>query len=616
MNLRRLTAWLRVTPRREFPFTMTVVILAVAIPTAGLLFFMNRAMNAEGERLHSDLTEARRHSLESVRNHIRQALEARLRAAAENANSSQPPPERFQAVMQHSEAAGCLILNAQGAVAFPVLTLPDTEEESTLPAEEAMNDLEQAAVRAGHPPDAEMRLKLTEAVGRDALAPTGRSLRGQALLAALMELPPSHPRRTELLTDLQRLTADRTHAMPTAQRLFLAEELERMGAKVALPQAAAESFSLQMAGVAAVPQEAGTLIPAAGEPDIFSIRLKGAGAVLFLRQGQLHAGFMATAAPLLAADGLTPRIGPHEPAPEIVPLAAIALGPVLPGWDIAVTGADAAAAIAGRIAQMKRLYLVSAIGGCLLIGALAGWAIRRFALRARDTQMKQDFLSLVSHELKTPLTSIRLFVDSLAAGGLEEPERARTYLDFIRRENERLSRLVENFLTFSRIESGRMVFDFHIVHPDDIADAVRAAVAGRVDVPGCDFQTSSDAGLPLVKADPGSLTTALVNLVDNALKYTREDKRIAFTVTRSAAGVVFAVTDNGIGMSTETLQHLGEKFYRDRAAAAAGQKGFGLGLNIVRSIVAAHNGTLETASTVGAGSRFAITLPACLEESP
>ena len=626
MIRRRLTDWLPRAQRWELPFTMTVVCHAVAIPTAGLLFFMNRAMNAEGQRLLGDVMTSRQETLQDARNAARLALETRLQAVANPAKTASAPWRQFQALLSAEDIAGALILDADGTVVFPILTLPGTDGEEDgsqpdSPAEihELLEEHRTSAVLSGRFADEGSRLLLADAMSRPRLlharSTSGRRLQPSALLAALEELPADHPRRAELLGSLRGAVTDYQNAMPSGQRLFLAGALEKLGAPVVLPFASAEAFSLEQAGYAGPPPDR-QVFHATRDPGLFSIRLRDADAVVFMRRADLQSSLLAIAGPVLASQGLTASLLPHASAPGGAPLSSVALGTLLPGWDLVAYGPNAATAVAARIQRLKHLYLISAIGGCLLIGILAGWAIRQFALRARDTRMKQDFLPLVSHELKTPLTSIRLFVDSLDEGGLEEPERARTYLDFIRRENERLSRLVDNFLTFSSLGSERRAFEFDLIHPDEIADAVRSAVSTRVNTPDCQFQTSSASDLPLINADPGALTTALINLVDNALKYSRGGKQIVFSVTAEAASVVFAVTDNGIGMSRETMKHLGEKFYRDRTAAVSGQKGFGLGLHIVRSITQAHGGHLEIISTIGSGSRFALRLPAAPDEFP
>ena len=619
MILPALVRWLRVSPQKELPFTLTVIILAVAIPTTGLLFFMNRAMNGEGQKLLVQLNETRQTSLDQALRKVRESLEARVVESTQTNDPATGPAQRFQTIMQHRKVDGCLILNNKGEILYPVLTRPmpeggrtTVEEKVDVIIEDAANDI----TRSGQTPTTAAMLKTVDALGSGKLIsarePPGRLLRVQAMLAAVQELPISHPRRPVLLADLSKAVNDDSLGMPTGQRSFLAKSLLSMDQTIDWPWLDASAFSLKMAHSYAVPEASGVLVPVTSAPDILAIRPGGGSTVLFLQQASLLKTLEEVASRTLAAEGLSARLAPHGGWADATPLATRPLGLMLPGWEIAAFGPDAASTIAKQIQRMKSIYRVAAIGGCVLIAGLAAWAIRRFAQRSHDNQVKHDFLSVVSHELKTPLTSIRMFVDSLADGGMEDPERAHTYLDFIRRENERLSRLVTNFLTFSKLESGRMDFDFHIVHPEDVGEAVTGAISGRIDQPQTQFSYSPEKHLPLIKADLGALTTALVNLIDNAIKYSGAgaDKRIGFNIYREGTDVAFSVTDNGIGMSAGTIARVGEKYFRDRHAGNDGRNGFGLGLHIVRSMVEAHGGKLDITSTQEVGSRFVVRLPA------
>jgi signal transduction histidine kinase len=617
MMPRTLVRWLRISPQKELPFTMAVIILAVAIPTTGLLFFMNRAMNGEGDQLLVKLDQSRQTSLDQALIKVREALDARVVETIQSNEPTTDPAKRFQIIMQHQTADGCLILNSKGAILYPVLTQPTQEDERStaeakadLVIDDAVNDL----TRSGQALTAQAMLKTVDSLGRGKLASakemSGRLLRIQAMLAAAQEVPVSHPRRAELLESLTKAVADDSLGMATGQRIHLAKSLVSMGQTIDWPWLEASEFSLKLAHSYAVPDTTGVLVPVASAPEIFAIRPANGASVLYLQKQALIKTLEDVASKTLSPQGLSAKLAPHGAWANATPLATRPLGLLLPGWEIAAFGPDATSTIAKQIQQMKWIYRVAAIGGCVLIAALAAWAIRRFAQRSRDNQVKHDFLSIVSHELKTPLTSIRMFVDSLADGGMEDPERAHTYLDFIRRENERLSRLVTNFLTFSKIESGRMDFDFHIVHPEDIGEAVTAAVSGRIEQPQIQFSYTAEKDLPLLKADLGAITTALVNLIDNAIKYSGNDKRILFTISRESDDVAFTVTDNGIGMSPETINRLGEKYFRDRNAGNDSRSGFGLGLHIVRSMVEAHGGKLDITSTLEVGSRFVVRLPA------
>jgi signal transduction histidine kinase len=206
------------------------------------------------------------------------------------------------------------------------------------------------------------------------------------------------------------------------------------------------------------------------------------------------------------------------------------------------------------------------------------------------------------------MTSIRMLIDSLAADPDPSPERTRSYLGVVSRETLRLGRLVDDYLTFARLERGRMNYDFQPTSPETVVEAAVRSVEPRFAAPGCDFRTEMAEGLPLIRADVPSLTTALLNLLENAYKYTGADKRILLTVTRAAGGVCFTVTDNGRGFDPRHRSRIFEKFHRvDDAGGAV--TGAGLGLHIARSIVEAHGGRVEVETTPGEGSRFTIHLP-------
>lgn len=607
-------------PRWEFSFTLGVVILAVAIPTAGLLYYMNRSINAESQQLLGEVVAGRQKSLDSVAGGIRNALQKRLQLPPVTAAE---PQARFAEAVETLNATGILILGKEGEIRYPILTKAEVfggDDEATLRNEDLMNDHLDQILERGQVPEVESFLKLTDQFGRkrfqQAQFPNGRFVLPHALFAALQEMPASHPRKSELTEQLKKMVLDIKLPLPTTQRLFLAQQLRELGEPVNLPHEQALAASLHLAGHYAVPSKEGEFTLVSADDSLFVVRPAGLDVAVFLKKEPLIAELTTLANSTLASTGMTASIHTHgERKPVAEPIASRSIGALIPGWELSAFGEDASVEIAHRLNRMKWIHRVSAILGCFLIVALATWAIRRFTASAKLTQAKHDFLSIVSHELKTPLTSIRMFVDSLADGGLDDAERAKTYLKFIRSENERLSRLVENFLTFSRIEGGRMNFDFHVVHPEDIAEAVKGAVEDRCIQANCRFHYTADPDLPLLKADNSALTTALVNLIDNSIKYSREDKEVNFRVSKEGTSVIYSVTDNGIGMSEETFRRLGEKFYRDRSAIQSGRGGFGLGLHIVHSIVEAHGGKVRIESTPGLGTRITISLPASPEAS-
>ena len=191
-----------------------------------------------------------------------------------------------------------------------------------------------------------------------------------------------------------------------------------------------------------------------------------------------------------------------------------------------------------------------------------------------------------------------------------EPKRSREYLQLIVKENVRLSRLIDNFLTFSRMERNKEKFNRVHVDASQIAATAAESVTDRFNAAGCKFDVTVDANLPQVDADPDALITVLLNLLDNAFKYTNQDKHIVLRVFADNGHVCFGVEDNGIGLSRRAAQKVFERFYRVDQELSRSAEGSGLGLSIVRFIVNAHGGTVTVRSELGEGSTFTVRLPA------
>ena len=240
--------------------------------------------------------------------------------------------------------------------------------------------------------------------------------------------------------------------------------------------------------------------------------------------------------------------------------------------------------------------------------ALLSWGLvrRQMAL----TQLRNDLVANVTHELKTPLSSTRLFVETLMnTSQLHEPT-VREYLQLIAQENLRLSRLIDNFLTFSRIERNRYAFTFAEASAGAIAERAAAAVRERFQAPQCQLDVTIAPNLPAMRADADALVTALVNLLDNAWKYSGEVKQVALAVGVQNDRVVFSVRDNGIGLSQREAKRIFQRFYQVKQDRSPASSGCGLGLSIVQFIVAAHHGTVSVESEPRKGSTFVISLPA------
>jgi signal transduction histidine kinase len=406
-------------------------------------------------------------------------------------------------------------------------------------------------------------------------------------------------------TDPQRLAVrlnDYTVGMTARQRLSLMRDLRMRAPNVSLPTQDALQLSMQMVEVGRPAAEPGGF-RRTPVPDVWALTSDDRLVVGLYRTGWLER---------MMHDAL------HEVAPQgIVFIAfppgveadteAIAAGDWLPGWQLSFMPLDKDILDAAARNTSTFYVAVAAAGIAIiaLLGLTAGDAFRRQLQIAR---LKTDLVAAVSHELRTPLTSMRVLVDGLLADAVPDPGKTREYLGMMATENARLSRLIENFLTFSRLERNRHQFVFAAVSPVTVVAAAIDAVRERVPV-ACDIQVEIEPGLPPVQADADAIVTALVNLLDNALKYTPPDKRIAVRASRDAGMIMFVVRDNGIGIPLREHRRIFRRFYRVDPRLSGETTGVGLGLSIVDLIVRAHGGTITVRSASGSGSAFSMRLP-------
>ena len=245
------------------------------------------------------------------------------------------------------------------------------------------------------------------------------------------------------------------------------------------------------------------------------------------------------------------------------------------------------------------------------VAVLVGAALLVFSLkRANDlSQLQLDFLSKVSHEFKTPLTSIRMFAETLSDQPMLSSEQRQRCLSMLRQETERLHTMIQRLLDFGRMEAGKMVYH---QRPESVDDVVAAAV--QAFTPTClreqvHFATDVAGDLPMVLADQEMLTQALLNLLQNAAKYGGEPKEIRLVCARENGRVALSVFDNGPGIPRRERRRIFERFYRIDDRLSRKQEGSGLGLAIVRHVVQAHGGEVRVRNPEGGGCEFSILLP-------
>ncbi|HEX9126395.1 MAG TPA: ATP-binding protein [Methylomirabilota bacterium] len=228
----------------------------------------------------------------------------------------------------------------------------------------------------------------------------------------------------------------------------------------------------------------------------------------------------------------------------------------------------------------------------------------------RLEQVRTEFVANVSHELRTPLTAIHGYLETLLDGALEEPENARKFLEIVFRHTERLGRLTDDLTDLSNIELGRISLRLEPTAVPDVADSVLAIIAPRAIAGQVAVGAKLPAGLPAVVVDRDRLAQILINLVDNAVKYTPKGGQVWVEGRVGEDGMVeVAVRDTGVGIPKADLPRLTERFYRVDRARSRDLGGTGLGLAIVKHLVLAHGGELDIDSELWAGTTVRFTLP-------
>jgi two-component system phosphate regulon sensor histidine kinase PhoR len=229
----------------------------------------------------------------------------------------------------------------------------------------------------------------------------------------------------------------------------------------------------------------------------------------------------------------------------------------------------------------------------------------------RVEKTRRDFIANVSHELRTPLTSIQGYAETLLEGGTADSAAARDFLEIIRKNATRMSRLTEDLLTLARVESGEQEFARQPVAPADLLRDAQESFSGTARAAGVELSVENTATRE-VAADVDAVHQVFANLIDNALKYGATGGRVVLGARPAEIGVEFFVRDFGPGIASEHLPRLFERFYRVDKARSRESGGTGLGLAIAKHIVRAHGGVIRVESELGHGSTFAFVLPFAL----
>lgn len=443
----------------------------------------------------------------------------------------------------------------------------------------------------------------------------------EGLLAWMLESPLAAFGEAELAMIRDRIAISATQAGLGSAPVRLAGLLEMADGSAGRRALAVARLGAVLAGAAQLPGVAVTMIePAAGpsgrdEHVQFAGRLDDQPALVFAVRPIGQTGELALA--LFGSDAQRRYWEPPDPAASwrIAPADAADSSETLYDLGTAFGGARLVPSPgeAERLSGLARRRF--ALVGLTAVGSLGGWAVviwmlMRAVNRQRElVELQRRFVADVSHELKTPLALIRLSAETLRDRRVVDPNRTRAYHDTIVRESERLTSLLDTILDFSRIESGRQVIKLAACDVGDVAFRAWSLFEPQFAADGFDARLEVTPDLPAIQADPQALQQVIVNLLQNAYRYSGGGKFVRLSVRKEGYTIVIVVEDHGIGMSRDQLDRVGDSFFRAEDTRVRRTRGAGLGLAIVNHLVQAHHGKIEVHSRPGEGSTFTVWLP-------
>ncbi len=618
---------------------LLVLLVAVLVPTACVLWFMNAAMSNERLAIQQKLKDVYRKQLLAISATVDKQWREKLDAL--ETLSGLHPAEAFSQLVRAGVADSALIFDDAGNVSYP-LSQQQTElnlqqrSPQWLEADKLEYQLRQPqraadayAKIANQFSDTTIQAQALQAQARclikarqkqkaldiiigplaknkyqNTTDARGRLIVPNSQLLALQLTKDSNPEEfLRLATALTRRLNDYDDlAMPWAQRRFLMQSLRQiLPEPPQFPTLNAEALAAQYLE-SQKPPPLPNLLTRLGQTDLWHIASQDKRVVMLFQTPHIDLGKSHS-----DDDRLVRAIG-ICPVDDSTAFITVPVSKYIPGIQLGVYLVEDPFAEAAS--RQNAAYLWTGCLGILAIAILALIVAIYVRRQMKLTRLRNDLIATVSHELKTPLASMRVLVDTLLEGRYKDQQQARDYFALIAKENERLSRLIDNFLTFSRMERNKKAFEFAELDLAEIVTAAVDSVADRFCKAGCQLEIEIAPNLPTISADQDALVTVLLNLLDNAYKYSRDEKRITLRAYAADDCLCLAVTDNGIGLSRRAIRKIFNRFYQVDQSLARKAGGCGLGLSIVKFIVEAHGGTIEVTSQLGQGSTFTVRLPA------
>jgi signal transduction histidine kinase len=650
---------------------LALLAIAVVLPTVSLLWFMSRVIANERLVVPQKLAALYKDRLADATART-DSLYARLIAGIGKVTPGPNPYRLFRHLVLENSAAGVVVWDENGAVQYPQpADVTGNDVPSNNPLAEAWQlEFAKRKYDAGAEAygkftmDADPHVAMTALGGKtrclakqgkvgeaiDACRkaawaqaeetgdPAGRLAIENARLLLLSLLKESNASQTNsevLRKTMEALLADVFNEnaggalLPANQNLFVARKvLEQLSDPLRFLAAGAKSQLERLTDAEELSLAAAeTQRPFAGQPDAFFKVIVGGKTAYGLRHhigpstllvlfseagmGSVLAGYEDTFSGTESACRILNTAGEFVAGtaqPEGKPYTVASLPQGFPGWkaELYFKGGDVFEKAARR---QIAVYTWTGFLVIVLILIAAGVATRAVGNQIRVNEMKNDFIATVTHELKTPLASMRVLVDTLLEGHVVDEAQRTKYLQLTAKENERLSRMIDNFLTFSRMERNKVGFTLADARPDAMARDAIEAVQTKYAAQSCHLTVDIAKELPEIQADHDAVVTVLVNLLDNACKYTNEHKQVTLKVFPDTDSVCFAVTDNGIGLARRHVRKIFERFYQVDSSLSRKAEGCGLGLSIVKFIVDAHGGKISVESKPDQGSTFTVRLP-------
>ena len=628
--------------RRLWPL-LFVLLLAVLVPTVCVLWFLAQATQNERLAIRAKLEDSYARRLADTPARMDaywQAIIDRLSNATETAQA----PSRFKSLVSDSVCDSVILYGSSEETFYPADTIQVQRTDFAIPGWNEAQHLEfiseniKAAAAyeaiASQSADSVTRAEAFQAQSRclakagdrtGALTILTRTLAGKEYatvtdssgriinlnvqLRAIELIGAADPACSEMITRLAASLEDYTVPVPSAQRRFLMRRLLTLapdclpGNLLAAEDLAASYLESKPSPIQSQEFEPTSLagIWRLASPDRLTVAL--------FREETLRAICEKIVGSQFEKDNVEVQwiqaSASETPGTLRIAQSASVLMPSRE-WRIVFQDPDPFAALADRRILVYFWTAGLTILTAVLLAVFLGYFITH---QLRLTHLKNELLDIVSHELRTPVASMRVLVDTLLEERCRDREQELDYLRLIDRENVRLSRLLDNFLAFSRMERNRYMFDDQMFAPDALVTAAVAAIRERYTDPGCRLFVDIQPSLPEIQGDLNALTTALLNLLDNAHKYSGTEKQITVRAFVQNGYVNIEIGDNGIGLSRRATRKIFNKFYQVDRSLSRQAGGCGLGLSIVKFIVSAHGGVVTVKSELGKGSTFTIMLP-------